>query len=72
MDAAVRHAVRCVGIPLPQIAAATAATPANLLGIASRTGSLQPGKDADLVVLSTQLQVEAVASRGTLSHGSWS
>jgi N-acetylglucosamine-6-phosphate deacetylase len=71
MDAAVRHAVRCVGLPLPQVAIATAATPASLLGIADRTGSLHPGKDADLVILSTQLQVEAVVSRGTLSCGSW-
>jgi N-acetylglucosamine-6-phosphate deacetylase len=71
MDAAVRHAVRCVGIPLPHVAIATAATPASLLGIADRTGSLHPGKDADLVVLGTQLHVEAVVSRGTLSYGSW-
>jgi N-acetylglucosamine-6-phosphate deacetylase len=69
MDAAVRHAVRCVGIPLPQVAAATATTPANLLGIADRTGSLQPGKDADLVVLGRGLEVEAVVIRGTLRHG---
>jgi N-acetylglucosamine-6-phosphate deacetylase len=71
MDAAVRHAGRCVGVPLPQIAAVTAATPARVLGIADRTGSLQPGKDADLVVLGTQFQVEAVVTRGTLSYGSW-
>jgi N-acetylglucosamine-6-phosphate deacetylase len=71
MDAAVRHAVHCVGIPLPQVAIATAATPATLLGIADRTGSLHPGKDADLVVLSPQLQVATVVSRGRLSYGSW-
>lgn len=69
MDAAVRHAVRCVGIPLPQVSIATAGTPAKLLGMADRIGSLHPGKDADLVVLSHDLQVDAVVSRGTVVSG---
>ncbi|HEX6501318.1 MAG TPA: N-acetylglucosamine-6-phosphate deacetylase [Micromonosporaceae bacterium] len=69
MDAAVRHAVRCVGIPIHQAAIAAATTPATLLGIGDRTGSLHPGKDADLVVLTEQLQVRAVLTRGVVTHG---
>jgi N-acetylglucosamine-6-phosphate deacetylase len=70
MDATVRHAVRCVGLSLVDVAIATATTPATLLGLGERTGSLRPGKDADLVVLSDQLTVETVVSRGTVVHGS--
>jgi N-acetylglucosamine-6-phosphate deacetylase len=35
-----------------------------LLGLGARTGSIAPGKDADLVLLSEALTVDAVISRG--------
>lgn len=69
MDAAVRHAVRCVGIPIVDAAIAAATTPASVLGIADRTGSLHPGKDADLVILSDGLRVTTVLARGAVVHG---
>jgi N-acetylglucosamine-6-phosphate deacetylase len=69
MDAAVRHAVRCVGMPINYAAIAAATTPAGVLGIAHRTGSLHRGKDADLVVLTSQLTVEATIIRGRITHG---
>jgi N-acetylglucosamine-6-phosphate deacetylase len=64
MDAALRHAVRGVGIPIVSAAQAAATTPATLLGLGARTGSIEPGKDADLVLLSEGLFVETVLSRG--------
>lgn len=69
MDASLRHAVRCVGLPITVAAIAAATTPATLLGIADQTGSIQPGKDADLVVMSDSLHVQAVIARGNLLHG---
>jgi N-acetylglucosamine-6-phosphate deacetylase len=69
MDAALRHAVWCVGLPITEAAIAASSTPATLLGIADRTGSIHPGKDADLVVLSDRLQVTAVVARGATVHG---
>jgi N-acetylglucosamine-6-phosphate deacetylase len=70
MDAAVRHAVRCVGIPITHAVQAAATTPARVLGLGERTGSIQPGKDADLVVLTQDLHVRAVIRAGTVVHGS--
>ncbi|MEV5711052.1 N-acetylglucosamine-6-phosphate deacetylase [Actinoallomurus sp. NPDC052274] len=70
MDAAVRHAVHCVGLPITTAAIAAATTPATVLGIADRTGSVHPGKDADLVVLSDRLRVETVLRVGAVVHGS--
>jgi N-acetylglucosamine-6-phosphate deacetylase len=69
MDAAVRHAVRCIGLPVHHAAIAAATAPATVLGIGHRTGSLQPGKDADLVLLNDQFGVEAVMARGDVVHG---
>lgn len=64
MDVAVRRTVREVGLSLPEAARAAALTPARVLGLADRVGSIAAGKDADLVVLSGDLDVEAVMKRG--------
>ncbi len=69
MDATVRHAVRDIGLPLVDVALAAATTPARLLGIADRTGSLTAGKAADLVVLDHDLHVRAVLADGVSIHG---
>ena len=69
MDAAVRHAVHCVGLPITTAVIAAATTPATVLGIADRTGSIHPGKDADIVIASDRLRVEAVLARGAVTHG---
>lgn len=69
MDAALRHAVRGVGIPITDAAVAAATTPAHLLGIADRTGSIHPGKDADLAILTHELHVRAVITAGETVHG---
>lgn len=71
MDVTLRHAVHCVGIPIVDAATAAATTPAVLLGIGQHTGSIQPGKDADLLVLSDRLTVDAVIARGVLVHGAF-
>ena len=69
MDAAVRHAVHAVGLSLVDVATACATTPARLLGIADRTGSIAPGRAADLVVLDDALRVRAVLAGGAVVHG---
>jgi len=68
MDQAVRHAVHHVGLSLVDAALAAATTPARLLGIGQRTGSLRPGLDADLVVLDGALRVRAVFVAGVPVH----
>lgn len=71
MDRAVRHAVNCVGVPIVDAAKAAATTPARVLGLQDRTGSIEAGKEADLVVLSDALHVRAVIARGRLVHGTY-
>ncbi len=64
MDVAFRRAVREVGLSLPEAARAAALTPARVLGVAGRVGSITAGKDADLVMLSDDLEVDAVMKGG--------
>jgi N-acetylglucosamine-6-phosphate deacetylase len=69
MDAALRRAVLEVGIPIQDAVAAASTTPARVIGIAERTGSIEPGKAADLVVLDDGLQVVAVLAGGRWARG---
>jgi N-acetylglucosamine-6-phosphate deacetylase len=64
MDVAFERAVRLAGLSLVEAAQVTALTPARVLGIDDRVGSISVGKDADLVVLSDAWKVDAVLKRG--------
>ncbi|MFI0908238.1 N-acetylglucosamine-6-phosphate deacetylase [Streptomyces sioyaensis] len=64
LDRAFRRAVTVDGLTVDQAVQALSATPARLLGIDDRTGSLSYGKDADLVVLDAAYAVVGVMRRG--------
>ncbi|MER7505692.1 N-acetylglucosamine-6-phosphate deacetylase [Nonomuraea pusilla] len=64
MDVAFRRSVRELGLSLPDAAQVASLTPARVLGLADRVGSIDVGKDADLVVLSDDLEVAGVMRRG--------
>ena len=59
----VRRAVR-FGIPLEDAVMAATVAPARAIGLFDRIGSIEPGKDADLVLLDHDLQVKAVFING--------
>ena len=52
------------GIPLPQVSTMMSLTPARLSGCAHRKGSLERGKDADIVVMDPSFNVKHVFVRG--------
>jgi N-acetylglucosamine-6-phosphate deacetylase len=64
MDRAVRRAVKEVGLPIEDVVIASSATPAKVLGIDNWTGSIESGKEADLVVLDDDLSVMSVMASG--------
>jgi len=70
MDNALRNAVRLAGVSLADAAVSAALTPARALGIADRVGSLEVGKQADLVVLDADLRVVSVMRKGEWVDGS--
>jgi N-acetylglucosamine-6-phosphate deacetylase len=66
MDEAVRRFVCEVGLPVEAAAAAAATTPARLLGVQERCGSIAAGLDADLVHLDDDFRLCRV-----MTNGSW-
>ncbi|MEU7831981.1 MULTISPECIES: N-acetylglucosamine-6-phosphate deacetylase [unclassified Nonomuraea] len=64
MDVAFRRAVQEMGLTLSETVQLTSLTPARVLGVADRAGSIAVGKAADLVVLSDELEVAGVMKRG--------
>ena len=64
LDRALRNVVD-LGVPLADAIAMLTANPARLLGLEGRKGALAPGADADIVLLSSKLEVAGVMTRGT-------
>lgn len=64
LDVAFRRAVAVNGISLVRAAQVLSLNPARLLGVADRVGSIEVGKDADLVVLDDAHALVAVMRRG--------
>jgi len=66
LDHAFRRAVTVDGIPVEDAVRALSSNPARLLGVDDRTGSLEVGKYADLVVLDADF-----ALMGVMRQGEW-
>ncbi|MFG2948814.1 N-acetylglucosamine-6-phosphate deacetylase [Streptomyces adustus] len=64
LDRAFRRAVTVDRLSVEHAVAALCANPARLLGMYDRVGSLEPGKDADLVLLDEDFAVKGVMRRG--------
>ncbi|MEV7975983.1 N-acetylglucosamine-6-phosphate deacetylase [Streptomyces sp. NPDC086519] len=64
LDRALRRAVTVDGLPVEHAVAALSANPARLLGCYDRVGSLEPGKDADLLVLDADFTLKGVMRKG--------
>ncbi|WP_369213506.1 N-acetylglucosamine-6-phosphate deacetylase [Streptomyces flavofungini] len=65
-DRAFKRSVTVDGLSVEDTVRALSANPARLLGMYDRIGSLEPGKDADLVVLD-----EGFGLKGVMRKGEW-
>ena len=69
MDRLIRTVVDIAHIPLQDACRMASETPARIMGIYDRKGSIQRGKDADLLVLDNKLTLCAVYAMGNLVEG---
>lgn len=68
MNRAVKIVNELVGIPLDKAIAMATINPAVAAGIGHEKGSLQPGKDADIVICDHELNVRKVMVRGEVVY----
>lgn len=68
MDRAVRNVRDFTGRPPAECIQMASLTPARSIGVADRKGSLEPGKDADIVVLDPDLNVLATMVMGKVVY----
>ena len=63
-DRLVRTMVQQAGVPLYDAVKMMTLTPAEIIGIGDRKGSIEEGKDADLIIFDDNINIEAVYAGG--------
>lgn len=69
MDRLIRTMVQKAEIPLADVIRMISETPARIMGVLDRKGTLERGKDADIIALDRDLNVRAVWAMGQLVEG---
>ncbi|MGE5581793.1 MAG: N-acetylglucosamine-6-phosphate deacetylase [Bacillota bacterium] len=69
LEQAVKNFLKFTGCSLTEAFQMATYNPARFLGINKRKGSLYPGKDADLVIMTTDLEVVATMVNGEIISG---
>ena len=64
MDIAFKFAVKVAGLTLSDASKITSLTPATLMGIADKKGSIEKGKDADFILMDKNFNVDKVFVHG--------
>lgn len=64
MDRLIKTAVQKAGIPLEDVARMASETPARIMGVYDRKGSIAPGKDADIMMFDVDLNLTGVVQMG--------
>ena len=68
MDKAVKNMASKVDVPLPKAIQMASFNPARSIGIDDKKGSLEPGKDADIVILNKNLETELTIVAGKIVY----
>ncbi|MEL6152348.1 MAG: N-acetylglucosamine-6-phosphate deacetylase [Chloroflexota bacterium] len=68
MDAALRNFMAATGSDLDMVYEASSTTPAEAAGLSDVTGSIAPGKDADMVLLDADLNVKMTIAQGRIVY----
>lgn len=63
-DRLVRTMVEIAGVPLIDAVKMMTSTPARIIGVDDRKGTLSPGKDADVVIFDKTINIKSVITKG--------
>jgi N-acetylglucosamine-6-phosphate deacetylase len=69
-DRLLRNMVKLAGVPLPEAVRMASYTPARIMGVAGRKGSLVVGKDADIVIFDEDINIHFTIVEGKVVYGS--
>ena len=69
MDKLIQTMVNKANIPLADAVRMASETPAQIIGVSDRKGTLQKGKDADIVILDKDVNIRCVFSYGNIVEG---
>jgi N-acetylglucosamine-6-phosphate deacetylase len=67
-DRLVRTMVNLADVPVTEAVRMMTATPASIIGMDDRKGSLSPGKDADIVIFDDFINIQLTMVGGTIVH----
>jgi N-acetylglucosamine-6-phosphate deacetylase len=63
-DRLVHNMISLAGVPLHEAVKMMSATPAAIMGIGNKKGSLSPGKDADILIFDEEINIDATIING--------
>lgn len=67
-DRLVRTVIRLADIPLEEAVTMMTATPARIMNVADKKGSLEKGKDADIVIFDSDIRVDKTIINGRVVY----
>ena len=70
MDRAVRNIMKLVGLPLQTAVEMATINPAAVINVDKNKGSLEPGKDADIVIIDDEINVYMTIVKGNIVYKS--
>jgi N-acetylglucosamine-6-phosphate deacetylase len=68
MDRAVRTIMRLLGVPLQTAVKMATMSPAVVVNVDGKKGSLEPGKDADIVIIDDEINVHLTIVKGEILY----
>lgn len=69
-DRLVRNMINLAGVPITEAVRMMTSTPAGIMGLSSRKGSLMEGKDADLVIFDQNITIDTTIIGGKVIYSS--
>lgn len=67
-DRLVYNMISMAGVPLTDAITMITSTPAAIMGVSNRKGSLVPGKDADVVIFDEQINIDTTIVNGSIVY----